>query len=383
MNHTTSVTSYWIASLALGAALSFSAVSARAQNMAPPAGDSDLNRQQLAAFDQFLDSHPELAQQIRKDPSLVNREEFVENHPDLQRYLQDHPGVREELAENPNAVMHQELRFDRREDRDQDRDGDRDRDINRQELGNMDRFMDSHPEIAEQLRKDPSLVNNKRFVASHPALQEFLAQHPGVREEYKENPNAFMNREERFDRREDARQGMPDSDVNHRELANMDRFMDSHPEIAEQLRKNPALVNNKEFVRGHPALQEFLTQHPSAREEYKENPAGFMNQEQRFDRQQDSAMPRDHDVTRGELSSFNEFMEDHNKVAGELSKNPSLATNQEYLENHPELRSYLNSHPKVQEELKENPQSFVKSAQQFQTAPKATPKTATAEPKLK
>jgi len=467
MKHTTSVTSYWIASLALGAALSFSAVSARAQNMAPPAGDSDLNRQQLAAFDQFLDSHPELAEQIRKDPSVVNREEFVENHPDLQRYLQDHPGVREELAENPNAVMHQEQRFDRREDRDQDRDRDRDRDINRQELGNMDRFMDSHPEIAEQLRKDPSLVNNKRFVASHPALQEFLAQHPGVREEYKENPNAFMNREERFDRREDARQGMPDSDVNHRELANMDRFMDSHPEvaeqlrkdpslvnnkkfvdshpalqeflaqhpgareeyqenpngfmnreersdrredarqgmpdsdvnrrelanmdrfmdshpeIAEQLRKNPALVNNKEFVQGHPALQEFLTQHPSAREEYKENPAGFMNQEQRFDRQQDSVMPRDHDVTRGELSSFNEFMEDHNKVAGELSKNPSLATNQEYLENHPELRSYLNSHPKVQEELKENPQSFVKSAQQFQTAPKATPKTATAEPKLK
>jgi hypothetical protein len=145
---------------------------APAQNMAPPAGDSDLNRQQLAAFDQFLDSHQELAEQIRKDPSLVNREEFVENHPDLQRYLQDHPGVREELAENPNAVMHQEQRFDRREDRDQDRDRDRnqdrDRDINRQELGNMDRFMDSHPEIAEQLRKDPSLVNNKRFVDSHP-----------------------------------------------------------------------------------------------------------------------------------------------------------------------------------------------------------------------
>lgn len=386
MKRTTSVSAYWIASLALGAALTMSP-GARAQNMAP-AGDSDLNRQQLAAFDQFLDSHQELAEQIRKDPSLVNREEFVENHPDLQRYLQDHPGVREELAENPNAVMHQEQRFDRREDRDMDRDRDRnqdrDRDINRQELGNMDRFMDSHPEIAEQLRKDPSLVNNKRFVDSHPALQEFLAQHPGVREEYTENPNGFMNREERFDRREDARrQGMPDSDVNRRELANMDRFMDSHPEIAEQLRKNPALVDNKEFVQGHPALQQFLAQHPGVREEYKENPNGFMRQEQRFDRQQDSFMRRDHDVTRGELSSFNEFMEDHNKVAGELSKNPSLATNREYLENHPELRSYLNAHPKVQEELKENPQSFVKSAQQFQAAPKATPKTATTEPKLK
>ena len=34
--------------------------------------------------------------------------------------------------------------------------------------------------------------------------------------------------------------------------------MDSHPEIAEQLRKNPSLVNNQEFVENHPALQTFL-----------------------------------------------------------------------------------------------------------------------------
>jgi phage-related protein/uncharacterized protein YlxP (DUF503 family) len=261
-----------------------------------------------------------------------------------------------------------------------------DSDVTRRELANMDRFMDSHPEIAEQLRKDPSLVDNKRFVDGHPALQQFLAQHPGVREEYKENPNGFMNDEQRFDNREDAyrrSQRMGDSDVTRRELANMDRFMDSHPEVAEQLRKDPSLVDNKHFVESHPALQQFLAEHPGVREEYKENSNGFLRQEQGFDRQQDTFMRRDRDVTHGELSSFNEFMEDHNKIAGEVSKNPSLATNEEYLENHPELQQYLASHPKVQEELKENPQSFVKSAQQFGTSPKATPKSALSEPKLK
>jgi len=186
----------------------------------------------------------------------------------------------------------------------------------------------------------------------------------------KENPSAFMNREERFDQWE----GQRDRDVTRGELANMDHFMDSHPEIAEQLRKNPALVANKEFVQGHPALQEFLASHPGVREEYKENPTAFMRQEQRFDRAEDNGVHRDHDVTRGELSSFHEFLEGHSNIAGELSKNPSLATNEEYLENHPALRSYLRANPKVHEELGENPQSFVKSAQQFESTSKGMPK---------
>jgi GrpB-like predicted nucleotidyltransferase (UPF0157 family) len=336
--------------------------------------DPNLTRQQTAGFDQFLDNHPELAEQLRRDSSLVNKAEFVENHPDLQRYLQDHPEIREQLSQDPNAVMHQEARYDRRDEQNRDHGRDRNGDITPGELAGMDRFMDSHPEIAEQLRKDPSLVDNKKFVEQHPALQQFLAEHPGVREEYKENPAAFMRREERFDRREDVR----DRDVNRTELANMDRFMDSHPEIAEQLRKDPSLVDNKKFVEQHPALQQYLATHPGVREEYKENPTAFMRQEERFDRHEQYGVRGDRDVTGGELSNFHEFLEGHGNIAHELSKNPSLASNHEYLENHPALADYLKANPKVHEELSENPQSFVKSAQQFQTTPRATPKVMTA-----
>src|SRR5215469_18759515 len=35
-------------------------------------GDDDTTRAQLARFDQFLDNHPETAEQLRKNPSLVN-----------------------------------------------------------------------------------------------------------------------------------------------------------------------------------------------------------------------------------------------------------------------------------------------------------------------
>ncbi len=337
-------------------------------------GDNDTTRRELAEMDRFLDSHPEVAEQLRKDPSLINNQEFVEKHPELQEFLQNHPGVREEFKENPNAFMRQENRYERHEgDEDRDRDRDRDRrdgDTTRRELASMDRFMDGHPEIAEQLRKDPSLINNREFVENHPALQEYLQSHPEVREEFKENPNAFMRQENRYDRREDDRdrdRNRRDGDTTRRELASMDRFMDGHPEIAEQLRKNPSLVNNREFVENHPALQEYLQSHPEVREEFKENPNAFMRQENRYDRQEDGRdRDRDRDNRigmggRGELTSFGQFLGGHSAVAEQLSRDPSLANNKEYLANHPELAEYLKAHPTVTQQLSENPQAVMNS----------------------
>jgi phage-related protein len=429
---------FWMAALTLGALIWTIPLGAQSPSSTPQDRDSEMSRQpayqqqdrdfdmsrrQLADFDRFLDGHPQLAEQIRKDPTLVNNEEFVENHGDLQQYLQQHPEVREQLRQNPNAVMRQEQRYDRREDRMQDRDRDtnrdqdrmqdrdrdrsmnrdqdRDRDITRGELSNLNNFMDSHPEIAEQLKKNPALVNDKKFVESHPALKGFLAADPGVREEMRENPNGFMAREQQFDL----------TDANSRELGNMDRFMDSHPEIAEQLRKNPALVNDKKFVENHKALKTFLASHPYAAQEYKENPSAFMQQEQNFEHQQQNyATRRDQDFGTGRdqdygmragnqgvrsqgvtgdrdkmgtsVSSFNEFLEHHGNIASDLSKNPSLATNEEYVETHPALRQYLQANPKVRQELSANPQSFVKSAQTFEAAPKGSPKLPS-DPKLK
>jgi hypothetical protein len=333
-------------------------------------GDNDTTRRELAEMDRFLDSHPEVAQQLRKDPSLINNQEFVEKHPELQEFLQNHPGVREEFKENPNAFMRHENRFERHEG-DEDRDRDRDRrdgDTTRRELASMDRFLDSHPELAEQLRKDPSLINNREFVENHPALQQYLQSHPEVREEFKENPNAFMRQENRYERHEgdDRDRDRRDGDTTRRELASMDRFMDGHPEIAEQLRKNPSLVNNREFVENHPALQEYLQSHPEVREEFKENPNAFMRQENRYDRHEDD---RDRDrwsrmgdrEGHGELTSFGQFLGGHSNVAEQLSKDPSLANNKEYLANHPELAEYLKAHPAMTQQLSENPQAVMSS----------------------
>jgi hypothetical protein len=341
-----------------------------------PLPDTDTTRQELASFDQFLDSHRETAEQLRKDPSLVNSEEFLKDHPALQTYLQQHPQVREEIKESPETFMRKENRFDRPEYT-------RDRDTTRRELANFDQFLDSHRETAEQLRKDPSLVNNEQFVKSHPDLQAYLQQHPEVREEIKENPNAFMHQEARYERTEDAtatRSTVPrDRDTTRGELANFDKFLDSHRETAEQLRKDPSLVNNEQFVKSHPDLQAYLQQHPEVREEVKENPNAFMHQEARYERTEDTARydRRENGVGRDMIhkssASFGEFLDGHANISKDLSKNPSLAKNQEYMANHPELKEYLNAHPEVRQELMANPQSLVASAQQFNNSKNGTP----------
>jgi hypothetical protein len=243
----------------------------------------------------------------------------------------------------------------------------RDDDLTRRQLAEFDQFLDSHPEIAEQLRKDPSLVDNRRFVDDHASLHEFLAGHPHVSEEYKEHPNAFMRDEERFDHHQDG-----NHDITRRELADMDQFLDRHPEIAEQLRKDPSLVDNKRFVGDHPALQEFLAGHPNTSEEFKENPNAFMRDEDRFDHREDAFR---HDRG-GEMNGFHDFLASHNSIASELSKDPSLANNHEYLETHPELQAYLKANPSVHQQLASNPQTALQLAQ-----PPATT-TTTATPKV-
>jgi len=68
-------------------------------------------------------------------------------------------------------------------------------DITRQELVNFNRFLDANPQIRYDLTRNPSLVNDPRYIQGHPELRDFLANHGGVREELKETPNIFMRRE--------------------------------------------------------------------------------------------------------------------------------------------------------------------------------------------
>ena len=361
-----------------------------------PVQDDDIGRQEIARFDQFLDNHREIDDRLRKDPSLVDNRDFLQDHPDLRDYLRDHPRVREEIKARPDAFMRREERFDRREDErrgeDRDRqpdggynrrDDDRDRDIRRQELVRFDQFLDNHREVDDRLRQDPSLVDNREFVSSHPELQAYLQDHPRISEDIKADPNAFMHREERLQRqeddrnadarrdddrnrdvrRDDDRRGDDDRnrDVRRDELDHFNQFLETHRETAEQLRRDPSLADNGQFVNSHPALMAFLKDHPGVREQLQQDPNGFLREEDRLDRRDD----RGGDMHRDELAHFDQFLDSHRETAEQLRKNPSLADNQEFLRTHPALQSYLQDHPGIREQLAQNPNQFLRQEDRF------------------
>ena len=314
-----------------------------------------------AKYNHFLDTHREVGEQVRKNPSLVNDRQFVKNHQDLQAFLQQNPDIRDQLNRNPNAFAPQQQQADNRqyaEYRDVNMRDNRDT----RDVAEFTRFMDDHREIAEQLRKDPSLADNRQFVENHPQLQIFLQDNPGVRDQLRQDPSAFMQQEEQFNRT----QNVQDRD-NRQDLAQFDRFLDSHREIAEQLRKDPSLADNRQFVQNHPALQDYLRDNPGVRDELRQDPNAFMHQEDRFDASQHWG---DRDAANQHMASFGEFLGSHQDIRADVTKDPSVVKNREYVQNHPELDGYLNAHPDVRSDMMADPDDFVRGAQQFSSGDK-------------
>jgi len=193
----------------------------------------------------------------------------------------------------------------------------------------------------------------------------------------------------------DERQG--DSDINREEVARLDQFLDSHREIADQLRSDPSLANDPKYLKDHPALQSYLQSHPEVRQQLQQNPQAFMSQEDRYDRREDAmnrngsdfdrgnnGYDRDHNGDHEAQRRFGQFLGNHSDINDQLSKNPSLCKDDRYMHDHPELQSYPNSDPDVHQKLISDPDNFVKSTQQWSntqsTAPKTTTQPATTSP---
>ncbi len=172
--------------------------------------------------------------------------------------------------------MTAENRYDQREDNRYGGQATRDRDTTHGQLASFDQFLDHHREIAEQLRKDPSLANNQKWVQDHPALQTYLQDHKGVREEIAENPNAFMTAENRYDRREDSYGRVNRGDMRHGDMDSFREFLGSHSSISQQLHKDPSLAKNPQFLESHPEFRAYLTAHPSVQSALVQDPHSFM-----------------------------------------------------------------------------------------------------------
>jgi len=148
---------------------------------------------ELRSFDHFMQDHPEVAHELRQRPDLVNHRDFVDGHPAFRDWLNGHPGAANAFLENPDGFMSQERHFQHyNEDFSSG-------DLRRGELAHFDWFLDSHPEIRHALMRHPELALSDRYLGDHPDLRAFLDRHPVVRDDLKNDPRGFMDREARLE----------------------------------------------------------------------------------------------------------------------------------------------------------------------------------------
>jgi hypothetical protein len=345
-------------------------------------------RHQVAAMDQFLDSHPYIDNQLEANPSLIDNKSFVQSNAALQDFLNSNPQVRQAFDQNPNLFMRAETRFE----------GTR-ADV-RGDLAIYTQFAKDNPNLAKQLEANPSLINDSAYVDAHVSLKTFLSDHPDVQQQIAQNPALFFQMEARYDNGQGAmgaggygqngstnpntgRNGNPDTDRNANadltrgEVASMDQFLDSHQSIEQQLQANPSLITNQTFLSDHPQLQSYLNQHPQVAAEFAENPQYFMLRTNRYEgspadqRADNNAVNRNPspDLTRAQVASMDQFLDSHQSIEQQLQANPSLITNQNFLRNHPQLQSFLNDHPNIQAEFAENPQYFILRVRGYEGTP--------------
>lgn len=122
-----------------------------------------------------------------------------------------------------------------------------------------------------------------------------------------------------------------------RALREFDRFLDHHPLLEDQLRLNPPLSVNKQFLESNPELRNFLGANPKIAEGLTIYPRYYLN---RALLRQASAP-----VSFRELGALKDLFQQQPKLEQELTVNPEAIRNPAFLEAHPALRDFLVQHP--------------------------------------
>lgn len=70
----------------------------------------------------------------------------------------------------------------------------------RDESSSISAFLQDHPKVSTELRNNPNLVNNKKYLDKHDDLEKFLKRHPSVKGEIVHHPSRAFGRSYRDQR---------------------------------------------------------------------------------------------------------------------------------------------------------------------------------------
>jgi hypothetical protein len=261
-------------------------------------------------FDAFLDAHPDIDAQLRTNPLLIKDQKWIQNHPEVLGYFDRNPQVKKEIAGSLSY-------FIRREGEN----------VRKEEVATFQHFLSSNPKISEQLSANPLLVKEQTYLHEHPGLQAYLNGHPLVNKELREDPGLYLQRE--------SWQNNPTQKGSERQSVQVqEKPMGSYAPRSEANRER--VTHDQRQAVDAADIRGQTDQYGGRLNHTQTNPAN------------------------GEIVSFDRFLDRHPEMSRELSSNPSLITNTQYLEQHRGLRAYLDEHPNVKKEVIETPNYFVR-----------------------
>ena len=192
--------------------------------------DAGYDNDAARRWDRFLDQdeNRNFSRQFHGNPNIIHDEREMDQWTGVRELFRDHPDVRD--------YVYQKVR-----DYNQDT----------QPAEKWNRELAANPNFADRYRQNPSIVNDSNLRDSEPEIAEFLRTNPDVRPYLDSYASRYSYRDDR--------------DEDFRGDSGLDAFMASHPNIARQLRDNPSLINDENFIRSHPNLHEYLRTHPEAR----------------------------------------------------------------------------------------------------------------------
>ena len=193
-------------------------------------------RTEITNFDHYLDNHPEVRTAVRGESTAGERSPIPFESPRIQGYLSDHPGVRQDMQQNPRAFMIDEGRTMGAW---AVRGGLRHRGGPKSRVSTT-ATSTSIPKWPNKSATTRDWSTIRSILATHPGLDEYFKNHPEVRQELQQHPDRFMAREHYYENHGEGNGAHP--------LATTDRYIDGHPEVSQELNRDPALVDNRKYV---------------------------------------------------------------------------------------------------------------------------------------
>ena len=65
----------------------------------------------LDAFDNFMQTHPDVAKDVQGNPSLLSNSQYLAEHPELQSFMNNHPNLAKAAQNNPQRLMSVDQKF--------------------------------------------------------------------------------------------------------------------------------------------------------------------------------------------------------------------------------------------------------------------------------